>query len=216
MYCLTMGAMLGEDYKVQLEIDNQVKGKLKITKTDGSNLLSNIRFALTGNGINATLTTNGAGAIEYTNLNVGKEYMLSEENADGYYLNNNVIKFKIVNNDGNYTLNVSGNDNNSYDILLSDENGIPTVNVNLGNDKIPTYSLRINDYAKGTDERLKGAQYRLFGDGISTNGTLCVVDENGTVTVNNLYEFVNKFINTLLINLPSHIKYNSTALLIIL
>lgn len=181
----------GEDYKVQLEIDNQVKGKLKITKTDGSNLLSNIRFALTGNGINATLTTNGAGAIEYTNLNVGKEYMLSEENADGYYLNNNVIKFKIVNNDGNYTLNVSGNDNNSYDILLSDENGIPTVNVNLGNDKIPTYSLRINDYAKGTDERLKGAQYRLFGDGISTNGTLCVVDENGTVTVNNLYEFVN-------------------------
>ena len=179
----------GEDYKVQLEIDNQVKGKLKITKTDGTNLLSNVRFSLTGNGINATLATNGAGSIEYSNLNVGKEYMLSEIGAEGYYLNDDVIKFKIANNQGNYSLNVSGNDNNSYDILLSDENGIPTINVNLGNDKIPTYSLRINEYAKGKDERLKGAQYRLFGDGISTNGALCVVDENGTVLVDNLYEY---------------------------
>ncbi len=196
------------DYKVQLKIENEPKAKLAITKTDRATgeKLKNAKFKITGEGKDETYTTNNEGKINIDGLYLNKEYTLEELKLKDYYIPSEKIKFKIVNESGTfklkqYTDNGTTKNLNDYTqndgiskIEINDE--IPTLNLDLENDKIPSYSFKLTKYAKGEkdaegqDKKLENAQYQIFGEGISDKGKIYQTDENGVLTINNLYEYV--------------------------
>ena len=187
----------GKDYKIQVKVNNEVKAKLKINKTDLSgNVLKNVKFILTGEGKNGEiLTTDKNGDINTSGLLLGKEYTLEEIKATGYYIPQTKIKFTISNNNGNFELNYTDNNTTkTKQIITTDE--IPTIELNLQNEKIPTYSLQLTKYAKGekdtngNDKKLAKAQYLIKGEGIKDEGKIYTTDDNGVLTINDLYEYV--------------------------
>lgn len=187
----------GKDYRIQVRIDNEVKAKLKINKKDESGQnLRNVKFILTGEGKDGEiLTTDKDGNVKISGLFLGKEYSLEEVKATGYYLPQTPIKFTITNNNGNFELSYTDNGSTkSEQITKNDE--IPTIELNLENEKIPTYSLQLTKYAKGekdssgNDKTLKKAQYLISGEGIKDGGKIYVTDDDGVLTIDGLYEYV--------------------------
>ena len=175
-----------EDYKVSLQLENEPKVRLKLVKKNEDNqLLRGVKFKLIGKGKNNTiLTTNSNGEINASGLYLNEEYTLQETKATGYYLLDNPITFKLSSS-GN--LQVSGNGIISNSITTTDE--IPTINLQLENEKIPEYSLRVVKKEKDTDTLLKGTQFKLTGEDKSEN-VIYTTDENGMLQIDNLYEYV--------------------------
>lgn len=193
----------GQDYKIQIKIGNEVKAKLSIHKKDKATgePLKNVKFTLTGEGKNEILTTDKKGNILVSGLYLDKEYTLTETKSTGYYVAQEPIKFTITNDNGtikfvNYTDNNNITESNTIEI--NDE--IPTIKLELQNDKIPTYGLQLTKYAKGekvenpegeqVDKTLKRAQYKIYGEGIHEDGEIYTTDENGVLTIEGLYEYV--------------------------
>lgn len=184
----------GEDYKIQIKIEDEVKAKLAINKKDKATgeFLKNIKFTLTGEGKdNEILSTDKDGYIYVSGLYLNQEYTLTEVKANGYYIPQTPIKFSITRENGEFKF-VSYTDNGTTtlkEITVNDE--IPTIDLYLENEKIPTYGLQLTKYAKGeSDTVLKGAQYKIFGEGIANEGKIYTTDENGILTIDGLYEYV--------------------------
>lgn len=219
-----------EDYKIQMKIEDEVKAKLKIHKTDQANgsSMKNVKFTLNGEGKNnVILTTDANGNINVSGLFLDQEYTLTETKATDYYLPQSPIKFKLTNNNGTiefaeYTDNGTTSSNT---IAINDE--IPTIELNLQNEKIPSYGLQLTKYAKGEKEQnedgeqvdkvLERAQYKIYGEGINADGEIYTTDENGVLTIDGLYEYVEgKYITgeyTLVeIYAPEGYSLNSTEL----
>lgn len=214
----------GKDYTIKIELENEVKAKLAIEKIDSeTNLaLKNIKYKLfskedikkiedLGKNINDSdidkytenigkiYTTDKNGQINISGIYLDEEYVLKEIKATGYYLPQSLIKFKIRNNNGEFVLDYTDNGSTlNKEIIKTNE--IPTINLKLKNDKIPTYGLQLTKYAKNekiTDENgiekdkvLEGAQYKIYGEGIAEEGKIYTTNENGILTIDGLYEYV--------------------------
>lgn len=190
-----------EGYGIKFEIENQVKAKLEIKKTDNKTgeSLKNIKYTLTGKGKNDDiLITDENGQIYVSGLFLNEEYILKEVEANGYYLEKDV-KFKIINNNGNFELVfLEGSFIPENNIIKQDE--IPTIRFNINNEKIPTYGLQLTKYAKNEkildengvekDKTLQNVQYKIYGEGFSEQGKTYTTDENGILRIDGLYEFV--------------------------
>lgn len=192
----------GEEYKVNVEVEDEVKASIKITKKEEGTetLLKGVRFKLTGYGLSEngrSVTTNANGEATLRGLTVEQEYTLEEVKAEGYYLAS-PIKFKVVNNDGNYSVEVLEGDNLEQNTV--EDNGIPTINVTLDNEKIPTYDLEVikikrttpveeGENGEGTEETtyLEGAKFRLY-KGTEELGEY-ITDSTGKLTITGLYQY---------------------------
>ena len=191
-------------YKIQLEIENKVKPKLIINATDKAtnNPRQGIKFTLSGGNFNEKiLTTDTNGNISVSGLYLDQEYTLTETKSAGYYIQQKPIKFTLTNNNGTIEIKNFTDDNGTIavpTIELNDE--IPTIKINFQNEKIPTYNLQITKYAKGETEEdssgvkkdkvIQGAQYKISGEGISDTGRTYTTNEDGIITINDLYEYV--------------------------
>ena len=199
---MTVTKVDGEEYKVNVEVEDEVKASIKIIKKEEGTdtLLRGVRFKLTGYGLNEngrSVTTNSNGEATLRGLSVDQEYTLEEVKAEGYYLAS-PIKFKIVNNDGNYSIEVLEGGNIEQNTI--EDNGIPSINVTLENDKIPTYDLELTkikrttpveegENSEGTEETtyLEGAKFRLY-KGTEEIGEY-VTDNTGKLTITGLYQY---------------------------
>ena len=199
---MTVTKVDGEEYKVNVEVEDEVKASIKITKKEEGTdtLIRGVRFKLTGYGLSEngkSVTTNANGEATLRGLSVEQEYALEEVKAEGYYLAS-PIKFKIVNNDGNYSIEVLEGGNIEQNTI--EDNGIPTINVTLENDKIPTYDLELTkikrttpveegENSEGTEETtyLEGAKFRLY-KGTEEIGEY-VTDNTGKLTITGLYQY---------------------------
>ena len=184
-----------EDYKVSVKVEDEAKLKLQLTKYEKNteNKLAKVRYKLTGDGLPESgkiITTNSNGLATLKGLTIGQEYTLEEVKAEGYYLSN-PIKFKVTNNNGTYTSEILEGETKANTISLDNE--IPTINLALEDDKIPTYTLNINKIEKGTgvDEvpvvKLEGAKFKLY-KGTQEIGEY-TTDNNGKITIENLYQY---------------------------
>lgn len=176
----------GED-KVRIEVEDEVKAKLKIVKKEKGteNSAVGVRFELkeVGTEEGKILTTNSRGEAELEGLSVGKEYTLSEVKAEGYYLSED-FNFTVANNgDGTYRLEAKEGINGT----VVEENDIPVVTLNLESEKIPRYTLQINKVIRGTDTPLAGAKFKL----LKNNETIKQdkSGDDGLITIANLYEY---------------------------
>ena len=207
---MTVTKVDGEEYKVNVELEDEVKASIKITKKEEGTetLLKGVRFKLTGYGLSEngrSVTTNANGEATLRGLSVEQEYTLEEVKAEGYYLAS-PIKFKVVNNDGNYSVEVLEGDNLEQNTV--EDNGIPTINVTIEDEKIPTYDLQIIKVKKTTEstvsddeliakaetaladtevEYLEGAKFKLY-KGTEEIGSY-TTDETGKVMITGLYQY---------------------------
>ena len=198
----------GEKHVVTVQVEDEAKVKLHIIKREQGtqNVISYAKFKLTGNGLPTNgkiLTTNVNGEINLSGLKIGEEYTLTETKAEGYYLME-PIKFKVVNNEGVYSAEITAG--TVLENTITEEDSLPKVNFILEDEKIPRYTLEINKIKKvletelvaeetgenTTEEQevtyLQGAKFRLY-KGDKELGEY-VTDENGKITINDLYQYV--------------------------
>ena len=201
----------GQDYKVSVKVEDEVKASIKIHKTEqGTDTnIQNVRYKLTGYNLSEngrTVTTNSNGEATISGLSINQEYTLTETKAEGYYLAN-PIKFKIVNNDGNYTIETTEGTIKGQE--TTEEDSIPTITLNIEDEKIPTYSLQIIKVKKTTESTvsddelvakaetaladtevtyLEGAKFKLYKNDEEIGEY--ITDGNGTVTIDNLYQYI--------------------------
>ncbi len=196
-----------ESYKVIAKLEDEAKARLHITKLEQGteNRIKGIRYKLTGAGLPESgkiVTTKTDGNIDVTGLKINEEYTLEEVKAKGYYLAS-PVKFKIVNNEGNYEVEVI--EGTTKESCVTEENSIPTVNMTLEDEKIPTYDLELVKIQKRTNLNmteiegeipdsteetvyLAGAKFKLY-KGTKELGEF-ITDENGKITIPNLYQYV--------------------------
>ena len=176
---------------------------MKLTKFEQNtyNRLANIKFEVKGKGLGNSgilLTTNANGEANLSGLAIGEEYRLREVAAEGYYLTGNV-KFKITNEEGTYRLSILEGDVRNSSVAETDS--IPVANIDLEDEKIPTYNLEITKIKKtnsleitGEEQNqeeityLKDAKFRLYKNGRQVGNF--VTGENGKFTINDLYQYV--------------------------
>ena len=196
---------------VHMNVEDEAKAKLKITKTDKEtgNPIKAVQYKITGAGLKSTgkiVVTNTQGEIYLSGLKINSEYIVEELKANKYYVND-AFTFKVVNEDGEYIIKIKNpeydsTDEESQEFLtgsvdslniketeITEENYLPTVNLEISDEKIPTYNLQIKKVEKGTDTVLEGAKFELLKSGkrIGTYET----NENGLVTIEELNQYKN-------------------------
>ena len=184
---------------LNFKVENTPKYKVILTKkdnTDGS-LLAGVKYKLEGEGLGngITVATNKEGTLTLTGLSHDVEYTLTETEAKDYYVNETPVKFKVVNNSGKLEFVVtSGSFNSNSQVTtgtgVTGLDAQDTVTAELTNEKIPTYQVSVKKFAKEEDTTLKGAQYKITGEGIDEKGATYTTDETGVLTIPNLYEYV--------------------------
>ena len=184
---------------LNFKVENTPKYKVILTKkdnTDGS-LLAGVKYKLEGEGLGngITVATNKEGTLTLTGLSHDVEYTLTETEAKDYYVNETPVKFKVVNNSGKLEFVVtSGSFNSNSQVTtgtgVTGLEAQDTVTAELTNEKIPTYQVSVKKFAKEEDTTLKGAQYKITGEGIDEKGATYTTDETGILTIPNLYEYV--------------------------
>ena len=192
-----------QPYKVTIKVEDEAKAKLKITKTekDTTTLLRGVRYKLTGEGLpesGKNIATNIDGEIIVKGLKIGEEYTLEETKAEGYYLAS-PIKFTVTNTDGTYEINVL--EGTVKESTVTEEENLPTANIQIENEKIPTYNLEISKIKRVTSVEegesggqkedtvyLAGAKFRLYKDSklIGTYST----NESGKLAISDLYQYI--------------------------
>ncbi len=201
----------GEDYKVTVKVEDEVKASLKLHKTEqGTNTpIQNVKYRITGYGLSENgriLTTNINGEVTLKGLSINQEYTLEETKAEGYYLAS-PIKFRIVNNGGSYSMEITEGTVSSQSTTEVDS--IPTITLNLEDEKIPTYSLQLIKQEKTTEATvsedeliakaetaladtevtyLANAKFKLYKNDEEIG--VYITDETGKVTISNLYQYI--------------------------
>lgn len=193
---ITVTRQTGENYKANIFVEDEVNVKLKIIKTDKdtNEPINSVRYKITGEGLRAggkILTTDTNGEASLNGLIIGEEYTIEETKAEGYYLSNPIV-FKVINNNGTYEKTVT-DDESVKETTITEDESIPTINIKLTDEKIPTYDLVINKIEKGTGVdgipavSISGVKFKLYKDTVEI-GTY-VTDSNGNFTINNLYQY---------------------------
>ena len=212
---ITVAKEENENYKVTVEVEDEAKATLKIVKKEQGTdtVIQGARFKLTGYGLSEngrTVTTNINGEITLRGLSVNQEYSLEEVKAEGYYLSE-PIKFKIVNNEGSYSVEKIEDETATGEITAqttTEEDSIPTISITIEDEKIPTYDLQLIKIKKTIEstvsedeliakaettladtevEYLSGAKFKLY-KGTEEIGEY-ITDETGKVTITGLYQY---------------------------
>jgi len=181
------------DELVIINTQDEPKYNVTITKRDSATKepLTGVYFICNGKAY----VTDKNGQITLEKLEKDTQYTLKEPNTEGYYALDN-ITFKFVRaENGNIEIE-SNNENFKNAQIQNNEEDLVKVNVTLENEKIPTYNLQIlkvEENLKETDieklKPLKGAIFKLEGEDFNKEERL-ETDENGNITIPNLYQYV--------------------------
>lgn len=198
-----------ENYNAVFSVEDEVKAGLRITKKQRGTetTIKGARFKILGDGLptnGRVVTTDKNGVINTKGLKINSTYDLVEVSVKDYYLADQV-KFKIVNNDGNYELQILRGTTREDSLTL--ENDIPIINLTIDDDKIPTYDLEIVKIKKSIDVNvsdkegengdstenvtyLQGAKFNLYKDekkiGQYETGA------EGKFIITDLYQYIDK------------------------
>ena len=185
-----------DEEKVLVKTEDEPRYNITITKTDESTgeALAGVRFRING----SMYTTNRDGQITLKQLLQNKEYTVVEEEAEGYYIPDESITFKLVKDDeGNIKIESNSEAFNNATIQNTEEEDLIQIsNINITNERIPTYNLQILKVEENSKEDditklkvLKGARFQLrhWDLGIEKQ---YYTDENGNINIPNLYQYV--------------------------
>ncbi len=192
---------------LNVKVENTPKYQIVLTKKeqDTGTPIPGVRYNLKGGNLEnegITIVTDKEGKLTISELSRETEYTLTEVSAVGYYLMETPIIFKMTNEDGTVKFKTTqGEFVKTSEVTIGDGvtgiNAQDKVEVELEDEKVPTYSITLKKYAKDKqDITLRGAQYKIEGEGIKEGGEIYTTGEEGTliveglITINGLYEYV--------------------------
>lgn len=197
------------NYLVKAKVEDEVRYTLKINKTnEKGEILPGTRFSIVGKGKNTRYKTDKKGTIRIPGLYLGEEYVLTEVESEGYYVEGTSSKFTIT-RDADGILGIKTEDI-TLDGKVITENSIlanavitentqniqPQVEVTISNEKIPTYNLQIikveQNYNENDIEKLKKlekATFRLEGEELK-DSIVETTNENGMIEISDLYLYI--------------------------
>ena len=194
-----------EDYKVVVEVEDEIKGRLRLYKyeEDTNVPIRNAKFKITGKDLSSSgkyITTNANGEAYLKGLCAEENYVIEEVEAEGYYLAEPVT-IMFVNNDGVYEATVLRGRYKEINTTIEEE--LPVINLSLEDEIIPRYNLEItkikkkidvvstdpNDTTENTEEvtTLPGAVFELYKNGKRLGQYTS--DENGKIYISNFYQY---------------------------
>ena len=175
--------------KVKMNFEYISKYNITLNKVDvaTNEPLKSVQYELyEGAQLSRIYRTDKNGNAIFKKLIPGVEYTLKETYADGYYLNE-PVKFKVVNTDGNPTINIlSGNGENL--VINKTNEDLDEASVKFSDIKAKRYSIDITKYVKGKDEKLSGAGFMVSGSDL-LNDKVSETDSNGHTIISGLYEY---------------------------
>ncbi len=188
------------NYQIQVNLEDEPKYDLIINKTnENGEKLENVKFSINGKDKrNKKYKTNSEGITKITGLYLNETYELSEVESDGYYIDEVPREFKLVrNSDGNIVIETQDSDLQNATIVDNDTIIKPQVSINIKNEKIPTYNINIikveekaEDYNSDKIKKLENANFNLLcQDTVEFKNYS--TDENGSILISGLYEYVN-------------------------
>ena len=177
---------------IYINVEDEPLSTLNILKqsTEGQNL-ENIRFEITGkNYTNRPMITNSKGIATISNLYPNEEYTIKEIRAEGYYVPDGELRFVIEEDGANYKLRVIEDSLNVLELTSGrTSEDLPSFQIKLQNEKIPTYNLEILKTDKDTNEPLANAQFNLKS--LDKNEEkYYITNESGIINIPNLYQYV--------------------------
>lgn len=188
-----------KDCKIRINVENEAKLNLLIQKKDdlSKEPLKDIRFVINGKGKERQIIkTDENGKVFVSGIELNEEYTITEIKAPGYNLPSEDIVFSVTRtkeNDKavyNFTKYVDNGTTTSH-VVGFDENENLVIKLDLENQKFPTYNFKLVKYST-TGEVLPGAEYKIYGEGISASGETYTTDENGVITISGLYQCSNE------------------------
>ena len=184
-----------DNHLVKASLEDEVKYTLKINKKDeAGNALSDVTFSIKGKGITKFVKTDSNGEIILKGLYINEEYELLEVKADGYYLNPNAKKFKIIrNNSGELEMQTTDTELNNARITEKAEVIQAEVTVTLKNEKIPKYNLQIIKVKENPKEenidnliKIENAHFAIQSEYTGETQEY-TTDSNGIIQIPDLY-----------------------------
>ncbi|MBO4293363.1 MAG: hypothetical protein J5881_03135 [Clostridia bacterium] len=171
---------------VNIELVNERQPQLLIRKTNAATNepLKDVQFVVK-NRAGKVYTTDNDGKVLIEGFAENTQYTLQEIKAEGFYLKE--VDFEIV-KDQNGKLKVeSSNQEFENAVLIDEEQKI--LSVAMTNEQIPTYNLQITKISEGNEnKKIQGAKFNLISEDEETIREY-VTDENGIISVPNLYAF---------------------------
>lgn len=183
---------------VKVNLEDEAKYKLEINKLeDNGNKVSGVRFQITGNETTQNVVTNYNGIAIINGLVPDKEYKLKEIKARGYYLLEGEKTFRVTRNSATGKLVMVSNDAEMSNAVITETPGVAqaTVNVNIENEKIPTYNLQIlkveqNNSIDDINELTKLPNARFTVESKDTNEkNIYRTDSTGKIVLPDLYQY---------------------------
>lgn len=174
---------------LQTSLEDKPKYKLDITKIEENGEgVAGIKFELNGK----TYRTANGGKLQINNLVVGEEYSLKEVEAEGFFLLEDEIKFKVVEDEnGKYVFESDSQYILEIPEIVSDETtSLIEVPITITNIKIPRFNLEIEKVeAENSNRKLANATFMLKNED-KQNATYHTTDTEGKINVNQLYQCV--------------------------
>ena len=177
---------------ISVTVEDEPLSTLNILKQDTEGkILENIRFEITGKGYtNRVMITNSKGIATISGLYPNEEYTIKEVKAEGYYVPDGELKFVIEQAGENYNLRVTEDTLNVLELTSGRTNeNLPSFQIKLQNEKIPTYNFEILKTDKDTEEPLANAQFKLKSLD-SEEEEYYTTNEEGLIEVEGLYQYV--------------------------
>lgn len=174
--------------KLNISLKDTLKGNitLNLVEKDTNTPISDAEFKIG----EKYYMTDSTGNLNVKGLEKNKEYTIEEISADGYYTVDK-IKFKAIEVNGNYSIEIMNGSVKSSSI--NNDNGLTAV-FNIENEKAKKFNLQItaidetddiND--ESTYKYLPNVEFGLYED-YRLIGTY-TTDENGKITIPDLYEY---------------------------
>ncbi|MCI9247345.1 MAG: hypothetical protein HFJ30_09670, partial [Clostridia bacterium] len=179
--------------QAKIEIDNETRYQIEINKQElGTNkTLKDVKFVIKGKGFpdeGGVFTTDKDGKTIITSLEIGEVYTLKESYAKGYYVNQEELTVKVERVEGELKLICEGTNMKETPVLKQEANKVPSVQIVLENEKIPTYTLELTKIAEETSKLLEGAKFEITGkDRDKKEEKEYISAEDGKLTIENLY-----------------------------
>ena len=123
----------------------------------------------------------------FTNLNPGVNYTLKEETPFKYYATPD-ITYEVRESNGDYSIEKTSGTVEAKSLTKKNQ-GQNDARITLVGEKIKTYSIKINKYKKGEEQKLSKAQFSLRGDGFQYS-KLIETNNEGVATLDGLYQYI--------------------------
>lgn len=182
------------NYILTARVEDEPKYRIVLNKKDKDTkaALKNVVFKFEDGNNVANYITDAKGQINIEGLSLGKTYKITEIKNEDYYVDSTVREFSIARNEKNELMIVSDDPIISAGTIIDDESEDNAVlNINVQNEKIPTYSIEVLKVRENDDENvgLESAIYKLTSTDTGKN-LYYRTGEDGKLTIDNVYLYV--------------------------